>query len=73
MFFLKTKITDEIEIRVPIYGDEIFTICPDCGKEIEADSDLLADIFKDGGNLESTSLCCKECSAIRIPEKQPVL
>jgi hypothetical protein len=67
VFFHKTKINDEIEIRVPIYDDEIFTICPSCGKEMEVDINLLADIIKDGGDFGGTSIYCKECSVKKNP------
>lgn len=58
MFYLKAKIDNHIEIKVDIYGDEIFTTCFICGKEIQADEKLLVDIFKDGGDFASTSISC---------------
>jgi len=65
MIYLKTNINDDIEIRISIYDDELFTTCPDCGKEIEVDTESLRMILKNG-DLSSTSMCCEECSARRV-------
>lgn len=61
MFYVKTEINDNIEIKVDLYDDEIFTRCPKCGKEIQVETQSLRTILN-GGNLASSSLCCKECS-----------
>lgn len=66
MIYHKFSINDEIEIRVPLYDDEIFTQCPGCGKEIQIDSNLLTDIIKDGGDMGGTSIYCEECSSKKI-------
>lgn len=61
MFYLKTKINDGIEIKVPIYDDEIYTQCDECGKEIEVDTDLLKSVLEDG-DLASTAIICGHCT-----------
>lgn len=64
MFYIKKKITDDIEIKIDIYENEIFTTCGDCGKEMQIESEHLADIIKDQA-LASTYVLCEECSKIR--------
>ena len=61
MIYHKTSINDEIEIRLPVYDDELFCICPGCGKEVELDSKDLIEILKDG-DFAGTSVYCKDCS-----------
>jgi hypothetical protein len=57
MFYLKTHHEGK-PIEVEIYGDEIFTRCYNCGKEIQVDDQLLREVLADGGDLSSTSLAC---------------
>ena len=61
MFYVKTNLNKNIEIKVDLYDDEIFTQCPKCGKEIQVDNETLANILKDA-DLSSTSLYCGKCS-----------
>ena len=63
MFYVKTNITDDVEIKVNLYDDEIFTQCTKCGKEVQVDIGLLKSILEDG-DLTSTSIYCKECSKL---------
>lgn len=63
MFYVKTNITDDVEIKVNLYDDEIFTQCTKCGKEIQVDTELLKSILEDG-DLASTSIYCEECSKL---------
>jgi len=46
MIYLKTDVRGQ-ETRIPIYTDEIFTICPRCKREFNVDVELLAVIIKD--------------------------
>lgn len=58
MFYIKT-VHEGKQIEVEIYGDEIYTRCFNCGKEIQVDDELMREVLKDG-DLSSTSLaCCK--------------
>lgn len=61
MFYVKTKISNNVEIKVDLYEDEFYTQCPKCGKEIQIEAEELANIIKDQ-ELASTSVYCKQCS-----------
>ncbi len=61
MFYIKTNISDNLEIKVDLYDDEIYTQCPKCGKEIQAETEVLKQVLEDG-NLASSSLYCEKCS-----------
>ena len=61
MFYIKTSISNSIEIKVDLYEDEIYTQCPKCGKEIQLETEELANIIKDQA-LASTSVYCEQCS-----------
>lgn len=59
MFYLKYN-----GKRLMIECDNVFTICPICGKEHVVD---LQDILQDGdGDLYGTSVYCRKCSAERL-------
>ena len=59
MFYLKHK-----GKRLMIEPDNVFTICPACGKEHGVD---LQDILGDGeGDLCGTVVYCGKCSAKRL-------
>jgi uncharacterized Zn finger protein len=61
MLYVKAQISEEVEIRVPLYGDQIYSPCPDCGKETEVDEEVLLEILKDG-DLAGTAVYCESCS-----------
>lgn len=61
MFYLKTKINDSIEIKVPLLSDEIYTKCLECRREIEVDAELLQSVLEDG-DLSSSSIICEVCT-----------
>ena len=53
------KINEETTITTELTDENVFTHCPECGKEIAID---LYEIFFDGGDLFGTSVyCSKEC------------
>jgi hypothetical protein len=60
MFYLKRNL-DDLELKTVIYGDNIYTDCLKCGKEIQVDEDLLRQVLING-DLCGTSLYCQECS-----------
>lgn len=66
MLYVKARINDDVEIRVNIYGDDIYCSCPDCGKEVSVDEDVILDVLKGGGCLTGISICYEECAAKRI-------
>lgn len=57
MLYLKSFV-DGKPVKVELYGDEIFTQCFRCEKEMQVDEDLLRWILQDGGELCSTSISC---------------
>lgn len=59
MFYIKSTYKGK-PIELEIFGDEIFTKCFKCGKEMQVEEDLLKWILADGGDLESTSISCCE-------------
>jgi len=61
MIYTKTKLEYGVEVKVLLYGDELFTICPDCGVEQEVSFADLADVFASGGDF-STSIVCAKCT-----------
>ena len=64
MFYTKIKITEEVELRVPLYDDEFFTTCLDCGKELGFEPVEIADIIRDSG-LVGTAIRCSVCTESR--------
>lgn len=62
MFYVKTQLSDEVEIAVEIHDDNVFCICPGCGCEMEVD---LAEILGNG-DLYGTEVFCSECSRARL-------
>lgn len=59
MFYLKLEIDGTI-IKEEITSENVFTVCPKCGKELQVD---LAEIFPDGEiDLEGTAIICKDCT-----------
>ena len=64
MFYVKAQLSDEVEIAVEIHDDNVFCICPGCGREVEID---LAEIFSTGdSDLYGTEVFCSECSRARL-------
>lgn len=61
MFYVKTKISSNKDIKVDLYEDEIYTQCPKCGKEIQIEPKELASIIAEEG-LTSTNVYCEQCS-----------
>lgn len=64
MFYVKKAISSEEFLRVELECDNVFTICPDCGREHAVD---LGDLISGGwdGDLYGISIRCPECSALR--------
>lgn len=61
MFYVKTNISDNLEIKVDLYDDEIYTTCPICGKEVQVDPMDFAEVLKEG-DLAGTQIYCDKCS-----------
>ncbi len=60
MFYVKDKLGNASEIKVAISDENVFTICPLCGAEVDVD---LLEITKDEPfDVEGSSVLCSECS-----------
>jgi hypothetical protein len=67
MFYVKRKLTDKVTVITELHDDNVFTKCPECGKEISID---LAELFCDGeGDLYGTSVYCAGCTKKREKKK----
>ena len=53
MIYLKKKINSDIEIKIEVYDDEFYCICPECGKEV---SDRAAACIHCGCPLEQKNI-----------------
>ena len=63
MFYLKTKLANGKVIKTNITDENVFTRCPDCGRELPVD---LVEVVADGeGDLFSTSIICSACTKKR--------
>jgi len=60
MFYVKTQLNEDAAIVVDITDENVFTTCPDCGKEVQVDlTDFAGDEEFD---LYDTGVYCPECS-----------
>lgn len=64
MIYIKTELSSGVELKVDVYGDEFYSLCPDCGKETPVEEESLANIFEKG--VCGTSVCCPECTNKRL-------
>lgn len=63
MFYIKTVQPSGRSVKTDITDENVFTHCPECGREIPID---LAEVFSDGeGDLFSTSVLCAACTKKR--------
>lgn len=63
MFYVKTQISDGATINLEITDENVFTVCPDCGKEHSVD---LAEIsMLEDFDLYGTAVYCADCSEAR--------
>lgn len=72
MFYIKHPLTTDpevtAELRVEITYDNVYTTCPQCGKEFNLD---LLDLAKFIPHFDwDDSIFCKECSAKRHAEQE---
>lgn len=59
MFYVKQDF-GYAEVKTEITDENVFTICPECGRELNVD---LVELFRDGeSDLCSTSVLCSVCS-----------
>lgn len=60
MFYIKAKLGQDLEMKVDIHDENVFTRCPYCGAEFVVD---LVEVLSDGkGDLHSTVVVCTTCT-----------
>ena len=59
MIYAKIEINDDLEFKTAIYGDEFYSLCPVCGKEVPVD--IQRDL-PEGCSFSDVSVYCDECS-----------
>jgi len=63
MFYIKRRQPCGKTIPIEITDENVFTRCPECGRELPVD---LAELFADGeGDLCAASVLCSRCTAKR--------
>lgn len=68
MFFVKAKLSDEVTINTDITDENVYTVCPMCGKE-HAVGDI-TELFRKGEfDLYSSSLYCRECAEKKLTDE----
>lgn len=68
MFYIKTKLPSGKTVKTEITDENVYTRCPECGREIPVD---LAKVFSDGeGDLFSTSIICSACTKKRVEQRE---
>jgi len=67
MFYTKTQLPGGKVVKTEITDENVYTHCPDCGRELSVD---LVEVIEDGeGDLVSTSIICSACTRKRIVNK----
>ena len=59
--YVKTKLNDQIEIKVDLYEAEIFSLCPLCGEEHEVGEEVLSIILNSDSDFSHSQPFCPEC------------
>ncbi|GEM_PF-4255829 len=70
MIYLKTEQFEGKEIRVEIYENEFYTMCPKCSKECKVEFEELIKMLNEGIDFSSTSHYCSECSKKILNEQR---
>lgn len=69
MFYVKYQ-NGECSVKAEITDENVFTTCPQCGREIQVD---LQEMFASGDfDLCGTAVFCAECSEGRPPRNDNV-
>lgn len=59
MIYAKAKIGEHAEVRIALDYDNVFTVCPQCGKEHSID---ISEFFQDEDFDFDSSVYCEDCS-----------
>lgn len=66
MLYIKSRLNDQVEIKIDICEDEIFTSCAGCAKELEVtEKDLIDILHSDDMDFKGTSWFCPDCTKKR--------
>lgn len=68
MFYVKQSISEDAEIRIDITDENVFTVCPECGKETSVD--LTTTFSGIDWDLLGTSVYCEKCTNKRLAERE---
>jgi hypothetical protein len=64
MIYAKIKVNDDLELRTAIYGDEFYSHCPVCGKEVAVD--IQRDL-PENSSFSDISVYCDKCNEATKP------
>ena len=66
MFYVKENMSPTVDVTVELHDDNVFCVCPGCGREVEID---IAELFSDGeSDLYDTSVYCADCSKAKLKD-----
>lgn len=60
MFYIKKKISDDIEVKINLEDGAFYTRCSKCGKEMLFDNQDMVSIL-DEFSLEEVEITCEDC------------
>ena len=67
MFYIKSKAPDGRAVKSEITDENVFTKCPECGRELAVD---LGEVFSEGeGDLFSTNIICSRCTVRELADR----
>lgn len=62
MIYLKKQLKDGTKLDIPVYDDEFYCRCPNCGREFQLTPELLEEIICDDDcDFASTTISCGDC------------
>lgn len=62
MLYVRTQLNDQIDIKIDLYEDQIFSTCPLCGREEQVETDVIVSILSNGADFAGTNIYCNECT-----------
>ena len=65
--YIKAKLSEDVEIKVELYIENIFELCDVCGAEREVPRETIMRILKDTGDF-SSAIYCSNCRKERNRE-----
>lgn len=70
MFHIKTKLPSGKVVKTEITDENVYTHCPDCGREFPVD---LFEVFSGEGDVFSTRIVCPECTKKHFAKQMPAM